>query len=181
MASFATTAELQTFLGGTGLNTTRAQAMLDHASALIRLACDAQDLEEVAGRQEEFAADDTVLTLFLSERPVTAVSGLTIDAVAFTDFEWSRWGTITRTDAGAWSTGPIIITYDSGYATTDPEWEAIKGICLEVATRAYTNERTGLETFNAAGVPEAVGWTPHLFLTEEERRVLLDFGAVGVG
>lgn len=178
MADFATVAELETFMGTVGLGT-RGTAMLGHASVLIRRTCGGQALEVVTGRQEEFAGSDDT-TLFLTQRPVTAVSALTIDAVAFSDFEWTRWGTIVRNDEGEWSVGPIVVTYDSGYTSTEVEFLAVKTICLEVAARALGGPTAGLEQYGTE-VPELRGAAPGLFLTEEERMRLIDFGAVPVG
>lgn len=180
MASFATAAELTTFLGGEVVNTTRATQVLELASALIRRTCNGQVLEEVAGAQEEFDGEDDLFTIFLTQRPVTAVSSVTVDAVAFTAFVWTRWGSLTRTDEGAWTEGPVLVTYDHGYAPSADEFLAAKSICLEATARAVTKETSEFGTFGE-GIPEARGWTPHLFLTLEEQARLLDFGAVPVG
>lgn len=180
MARFATAAELTTFLGGTVVNTPRAEQVLDLASALIRRTCNGQVLEEVSGAQEEFDGEDDLFSIFLTQRPVTAVSSVTVDAVAFSGFEWSRWGTVVKADDTAWSEGPILVTYDHGYPAASDELLAVKSICLEATARAVTKETSEFGTFGE-DIPEARGWTPHLFLTLEERERLQDFGAVPVG
>ena len=181
MARFATATELATFLGHPGFSpATRAEQVLDLASALIRRTCNGQVLEQVSGAQEEFDGEDDLYTIFLTQRPVTAVSSVTVDAVAFTAFEWSRIGTIVKTDDSAWSEGPIVVTYDHGYAAASDELIAVKSICLEASARAITKETADAGTFGE-GFEEARGWAPHLFLTDEERDRLVDFGAVPVG
>ena len=178
MADFATVAELETFMGNpSGTLGARGTAMLTHASAAIRLHCQ-QDLEQTAGRQEEFAGDDHAVLLFLSQRPVTAVSAITVAAVAFAEYEWSRWGTIERNDEGAWDEGPILVTYDSGYAAASDEMAGIKTVCLEVAARALAGPVT--DTFGPE-IPELRGATPNLFLTEEEKNLLASYAPVLVG
>jgi hypothetical protein len=175
MAAFATVAELEAFLGTTGLGA-RGTAMLDYASAAIR-GYTRQDLDAQTGRQEEFAADGDMYVIEVRERPVTALT-LTIDAVAFTDF-WANYisGDIYRDDGAAWDTGPIVVTYDSGYAANSDEIAGIKSICLEVAARALTGppETFGLE------VTESRGIAPAVFLTAEEKTMLDRFTPVGVG
>lgn len=176
MADFATVAELEAFMGTSGLGT-RGTTMLGYASSQIRRACGGLLLEPFTGRQEEFAASDDDIVLFLSQRPVTAVTAVTINAVAFTGYEWARWGTLVRNDLGVWDTGPILVTYDGGYATTDDEYKAVKAICLEMAARALGGPQ---DTFGA-DIPELRGAPPLLFLTDEERRQLTDFMPVPVG
>lgn len=178
MADFASVGDLETFMGQPGLGA-RGTAMLGYASAEIR-GFTRQDLDVVTGRQEEFAGDASQL-LQLTETPVTAVSSITEDGVAFTDFVWSRWGSIHKSDWSAWDTGPIIVTYDSGYATNEDEFLQIKSICLEVASRALGGPQSpefanyGIET------PELRGAAPAIFLTDSEKQVLSTHAQVTVG
>lgn len=174
MAAFATVAELETHLGTSGLGS-RGTAMLATASAQIRLFC-AQDLDVVTGRQVTYAGDPWRFRIELTQTPVTAVSAITIDAVAFTDFTWTKWGHITRNDVLAWEDGPILITYDSGWASDSDEIAGVKGICLDIAGRAMTgNPNTfGLE------VQELRGPAPAVFLTDEEKSFLSGFASVAM-
>jgi hypothetical protein len=174
MADFATVAELETFLGTSSLGS-RGTAMLAHASAAIRLFTH-QDIETVTGRQEQYAGDAWRYRIDLTQIPVTAVSSVTVDAVSFPDFSWNRWGHVTRDDLGVWDTGPIVITYDSGYATTEDEFLGVKTVCLEVAARALGGnpETFGLE------VQELRGPTPAVFLTDEEKSFLMGLGKQAV-
>lgn len=175
MADFATVGELEAFIGTTGLGS-RGTAMLGYASAAIRLYT-RQDLEAVTGRQEEFAGEWNRYYLSLSQRPVTALT-MTVNAVAFTEF-WANYisGDVYREDGLPWDEGPIVVTYDSGYASNSDEFLGIKTICLEVAARAMTGppETFGLETQELRGV------APAIYLTDEEKLTLGTFALVGVG
>ncbi len=174
MADFATVAELETFMGVTGLGS-RGTAMLGHASTAIRLYT-GQDLSATAGRQESHAGDAWATFIALTQLPVTAVSAVTVDGVAFTGFEWSRWGLVNRVDYLPWDTGPIVVTYDSGYDANSDEILGVKTITLEVAARAISGnpETFGLE------VQELRGPSPAVFLTTEEKTFLDRFGTVAM-
>jgi len=173
MGDFAVVAELETWMGVSNLGA-RGTAMLGHASAMIRAYCQ-QDLEATAGRQESYAGDAWAQYLVLTQRPVTAVSAITIDGVAFTDFTWTRWGQVNRNDWAVWDTGPILVTYDSGYAVGSDELLSVKGICLDAAKRAIAGspETFGLE------IPEYRG-SATLYLTAEEKTFLDMFSTVAV-
>jgi hypothetical protein len=174
LADFAAVAELETFMGVSPLGA-RGTAMLGHASTAIRLYCQ-QDLEATTGRQESYAGDLWLARIVLTQRPVTAVSSVTVDGVAFTDFTWSRWGHVTRDDFTVWDTGPILITYDSGYAVGSDEMLGVKAIALEVAARALGGNP---ETFGMES-QEVRGPTPAVFLTTEEKLFLNTFATVAV-
>lgn len=173
MAAFATVAELETWMGITGLGS-RGTAMLEHASAMIR-AHTQQDIEATTGRQESYAGDAWATYITLTQRPVTAVSAITIDGVSFTDYTWTRWGQINRNDWAVWDTGPIVITYDSGYASGSDEFLSVKAVCLDAAKRAIAGapETYGLE------IPEYRG-SATLYLTAEEKTLLDFLGLVAI-
>jgi hypothetical protein len=174
MADFATVPELETFMGTSGLGG-RGLAMIGYASAAIRRYCQ-QDLEVTTGRQESWAGDAWRVFIGLTQRPVTAVSAITIDGVAFTDFTWSRWGQVNRNDFAPWSTGPILITYDSGYPASSDEMAQVKAITLEVAARAIGGNP---ETFGTE-ISEFRGPTPAIFLDRSEQRDLDNFAGVAM-
>jgi hypothetical protein len=153
----------------------RGTAMLGYASSAIRRYTQ-QDLEVTAGRQESYAGDAWREIIELTQRPVTAVSAITIDAVAFTDFTWTRWGQITKTDFTVWDTGPILITYDSGFGATSDEMLSVKAICLEVAGRSVGGAP---DTFGR-DVEELRGFTPQIFLTQGEKMDLDAFTGVAM-
>ena len=154
--------------------------MLSAASAMIR-GYTGQDLEETTGRQEEYAASfQTVITL--TQVPVNAVTSITVNAVAFTDYEWSRWGNVVKNDLWYWDSGPIVVTYDSGYAVTSDEYLDIQRICKDAAARALdpSTRSAAFETFGAE-VGEGRGMAPALYLTEQERWTLDRFQMATVG
>ncbi len=176
MADFATVAELETFMGTPSLGA-RGTAMLGYASAQIR-AYTRQDLELTLGRQEEYAGEWDRLYISLTQLPVTAVTSITINAVAFTD-HWTNYisGDIYRTDGGYWTEGPIIVTYDSGYGPTSDEIIDVKSVCLEMVARALGGSQ---DTFGSE-IPELRGAPPLLMLTDEEKHRLDSLMKVGVG
>jgi hypothetical protein len=180
MAAFATAAELQTFIGGTGLDTTRADALLGHASAVIRRFT-GQTLSEELGDVATFWPTDSV-NLILPQRPVTDISSITEGPGAdpVTDFLFSRVGVIRRSFEFPlpWDKGTVV-TYDHGYAAGSDEIAAIKTVCLQVAARTLQDAGAQIEQFGPG--TEAVGFSPDAILTAEEKRLLADFGHVLVG
>ena len=181
MADFATVAELETFMGlGSGSLGARGTAMCSYASTAIRLYT-RQDLEVTTGRQESWAGDAWRDYLVLTQRPVTAVSSVTINAVAFTDFTWTRWGHVYKNLTNtllttAWDTGPILVTYDSGYAPTSDEMLGVKTITLEAASRALA----GAPNTFGLDIEENRGLSPAVFLTQEEKEFLSTMGTLAV-
>ena len=171
MADFASVGELEAFMGTSGLGA-RGTAMLGYASAQIRLFT-GQDIEATTGRQEQYAASNRAI-IHLTQSPVTSVSAITLDAVAFVDFTWSRWGAINRTDWLAWDEGPIQITYDSGYAAGSDEMSAVKQITLEVASRALSGTAGSNDTYGPE-IAELRGGPVGIFLTETEQHDLERF------
>src|SRR5262245_44970945 len=122
MADFATVAELEQFMGMPGSQLgARGTAILGYASAEIRQYLD-QDVEQVTGRVESYAAEWNKMVIRVTQVPVTAAA-ITVDAVAFTDFFANyTTGDFYRDDGAPWDEGPIVITYDSGYPTTTNEF-----------------------------------------------------------
>lgn len=169
MADFATVAELEEVMGPTGLGS-RGTAILGYASAHIRRHV-GQDLEETLGRQEEFAADTDEHYLTLSQRPVNAVTAVTIGGDPFEEFVWSRFGNVWKADGTIWDEGPVIVTYDSGYPSDSDEFQAIRAICIEMAARSLGGVQ---ETFGRE-VPELRPAPAALFLSRDEERLLDGF------
>ena len=177
MADFATVAELELRTGMVGLGA-RGTAVLADVSAQIRLHT-GQDLDVVTGRQEEFAGEGQYF-ITLTQEPVTAVSAITVDGVAFTDWHWSRYDAtrgIRKTDWTAWDDGPIIVTYDSGFASTEDEMLGVKAICIEAASRALGGfqETFGIDVVEERGAPYVVSFS------EEEERFLDRFAPLVTG
>lgn len=161
---------------GSGSLGTRGTQMLGLASAAIRRFT-RQDLEATGGRQESYAGDAWRGFIQLTQVPVTAVSSITVEAVAFTAFTWTRWGMVSKDDGTSWDTGPIVVTYDSGFDPASDEIAAVKGVTLECAGRAIGGNP---ETFGLEAL-ELRGPTPAIFLTDEERALLSGLTAVAVG
>jgi len=181
---FATATEFCEFIGLPVPNDlARIQAHLGLASAVIRRYCD-QVLSVVT--------NDVVTlppvrgsTLILPERPVTAVSSVLVNGSSVTDFWFTaagilHRGTVTGTIGESWVYGATI-TYTHGYAETTDEFHAIKTVCMEAASRAYTlNERSASEAMGST-LMESAGYSPEVFLTQGEKRDLADLGKVGIG
>lgn len=179
MGPFATAQEFAQYLGmGVPDDLARMQQHLELASGLIRRWCD-QTLSEVTNDVIEFSAWDGT-TLILPERPVTAVSSVVVSNVPFTEYRFTRAGLLVTTDGSWWSDGATV-TYDHGYAQSDPSYLAIRSVCLDVASRSYTlNERSSSEAMGST-IMESAGYSPETFLTTGEKMTLADLGKVGVG
>lgn len=134
--SFASTDELNTYLGRTVSDVTKAQQALDIATQQIQDYTD-QTLSEVAGDEETLDGTGRG-KLFLAEFPVTAIDSVVEDGTALTegnedDFVWYSNGTLVRI-GGNWVSKrqAVVVTYTHGYATIP---DSIKNITLAVASR----------------------------------------------
>jgi hypothetical protein len=145
---------------------------------MIRGECD-QVLSEVLGAQESHGPT-TLDRVFLSQRPVTAVSSVTVDGTLLDDFTWTRWGTLMRSDGGVWLGDLTEVVYDHGYADDSDEMADIKAICIKAAIRALSKETGDFATFSE-DIVEARGFVPQVFLTNDEKARLRRFGPVPVG
>lgn len=153
--SFATPDELATHMGlsFTAEDIDRAQLLLDNATGLIQSEA-RQTIEKVVGDVAELRGTWSRV-LQLPERPVTAVSGVTLTdpagiAVPLTegvDYSWDRLGRLRRLGSiiriprpleGYWGgeLATVALTYTHGYQTAPPD---IKAICLSAAARAFVN------------------------------------------
>lgn len=181
MVAFATSTELATFIGSPDIDISRADLMLNQASAIIRREADGQTLSTVIGTIETFSPSDS-LTLLLSQRPVTAITQVVVDGVALAseDFLASEVGAVRLASGKRWMLGAQI-TYDHGFAVGSDQFELLKSTTLEVAARAFTMHReTAFDAFQRVAA-EASGFAPDLFLTQEERDLLADFSDGGIG
>jgi len=176
---FATAAELSQFIGNPEpTDLARMQLFLDLASAEIRRFT-AQTLSEVALDVVILPATDWD-RLILPERPVTAVSSVLVGVSGYTNYRFSRAGIIYDLNEAPWTDGATV-TYTHGYIESTDEYKAIKGTCLEAASRAYTlNERSASEAMGST-LMESSGYAPEVFLTVGEKMALSDFGSVRVG
>jgi len=183
---FATAGELSQLIGNTEpTDLSRMQLFLDLASAEIRRYT-AQTLSTVAADVVILPALERT-TLILPERPVTAITTVVAGGVTLssaTDYWFTRAGLLhagtIAVEGTFWSSGATV-TYDHGYAETTDEYKALKAVCLESASRAYTlNERSASEAMGST-LMESAGYAPEVFLTLGEKMSLADFGKVLVG
>jgi len=139
--------------------------LLDVATDMIKDYTE-QEIEATTGVVDTLRAGNG--TWLLSQIPVTAVTTVTVDGDAFTDFDVDlKAGILTRTDS-SWDTcDSVVVTYDSGYATIP---RSIQGVCVDIAKRAFENpagiQRDDLNT--------ASQW---LGLTQENERILQRYRA----
>jgi hypothetical protein len=180
---FATATELCEWIGlAVPSDLARLQSILGSASAVIRRYCD-QRLSEVANDQVTLPPVSGS-TLILPERPVTAVTSVLVNSAPVTDYWFTSTGLLHRgsmvVPGSAWVYGATV-TYSHGYAEFTDGFMAIKTICMEAASRAYTlNERSASEAMGST-LMESAGYSPEVFLTEGEKRQLADLGKVGIG
>src|SRR4030095_8926101 len=141
---FATATEVCEFSGMTvPSDLSRLQALCHRASAVIRAHCN-QTLSQVTG--DVITVYPTASSfLSLPERPVTAVSSVTVNGVATTDYyivpRGVRSGTVAS-PGSAWTSGATV-TYTHGHAETSEAFKAIQAVCIEMVKRAYTGDESG--------------------------------------
>jgi hypothetical protein len=182
---FATAQELAQLLGiAVPDDLARMQMYLELASAEIR-GSSGQVLSEVTGDVVVFEPTWSQ-TIYLPERPVTAVTSVTVKAVATTDYRLVDERKIVRgsdpnvLSSLTWQYGATV-TYTHGYAETTESYKTIKVICLDAAARAYAPNASGSpEVLNSIAL-ESVGYAPAVFLTASEKMQLDSFGPVAVG
>lgn len=101
-------------------------------------------------------ADDTAVVegsalrrLVLGERPVTAVTSVSLDGEVVTDHRWTRSGALWR--EGGWG-GPdreVEVTYSHGYSELPAD---LAGACLTASARMVSNpEQLSREEINIEG------------------------------
>jgi len=162
----------------------RLQFMLAAASAEIR-GFTGQMLSEVVGDVVVLGACQRD-TLLLPERPVTAITLLTVSGTPYTDYRFTRPGLIKQgatestVEGTFWSYGATV-TYNHGYTETSDAFAHLRQISIDVAARAFTlNERSASEAMGST-LMESAGYSPEIFLTQGEKWKLMDLGQVLVG
>ena len=186
---FAAAGELAQLIGqNEPSDLSRMQLFLELASAEIRGYTE-QVLSQVTDEVVVFEPTWSQ-TLYLPERPVTAVTSVTVKAVATTDYRLvderklvrgSDPNVLTSLD---WSLGATV-TYSHGYAETTERYKEIRNICLEVAASAFTLNASGqsevLGGLTGATALESAGYAPMIFLVPSQMRRLDQFKPVAVG
>lgn len=145
MADLFTVSELASYLQR-DVDTSSAALAKDSAQAIVRAWC----------RQEITQATytDTVLPIvsldwtwgvLLPQRPVTAVSSVSVNGTPYTlgvEYAWNGISPWIRLAQRTWTTSSFqdeptaVVTYTAGYATVPAE---VKAVALAVAARQYDN------------------------------------------
>lgn len=173
---FATATEFSEYVGmAVPSDPARLQSLLQLASSVIRAYCD-QKLSLVTGDVITLYPSGSTF-LSLPERPVTAVSSVTVGGVATTNYYVTprgiRSGTVSS-PGSMWSSGATV-TYSHGYAETDPEFIAIKSICMDATKRAYSSDEAGIAIGHGSAVMETAGFPLQIFLSAGEMETLRQF------
>lgn len=181
---FVTADEIRAALAQPDLSDEQADWLAEVGSAAIRAEV-GQMVNVVDG--DEVLLDGTGSGLILlPELAVRDVSLVAVGGVELTpdvDYEWTAAGCLWHAGSrriGGWSalgrwprkTRAVRVVYDHGWAPPSPQWDAARGISLEVASRTFRNpemlqsERIG--DWSRAWVPTG----GRAALTDIERRSL---------
>lgn len=118
MASFVDVNDYLNYFGLDDTDVARAALDLDVACDKIRDYLH-QQIDAVAADAITLFGTDT-RALILPELPVTAVTSVTLDGEALTDWTVDAYGLLWRDDPAYWARGyQYDIVYDHGYATED--------------------------------------------------------------
>lgn len=150
MASFATPAELASWLQVASVDTASAQLQLNVATRAIINHCGWGILEATVTADPRDARGGR--SLFLPTRHLTAVTDVVADGVALvagTDYEWWGYGELERLGR-CWPHKPrsVLVTYTHGYT---PVPDDVKGACLSIAGRLYQNPSAAKAYTKTAG------------------------------
>lgn len=189
MGPFATATELYEHIGEIlPSDLARPQAFLNEASSLIR---------NTAGQMLSAVANETVIleasvtdTLYLPEGPVTAVSSVTENGTVLASglYKITGWNSLRRLSSTSTSTlfsgqswvyGATVV-YSHGYLESDAGFGELRTLAIEVAARALQGPGGQPEMFGQV-MPTTVGFSPSVFLTENEVSRLMSLVPVPVG
>lgn len=184
--SFASTTDLQNYLGLSSINTTRAQLILDIATAEIQ-SVTRQTISQVTNDAVKLKGNWRN-KIVLPEQPVTAVTSVSVLGLTYvpgSDYSFDGIRSIYRgavrftPDSGDptfvdtelhWG-GPdltIDVVYTHGFATIPAD---IKGICLAMAARAFRNP-VGAQSESVGQYSISYG---DVTMTRAEQRILIDW------
>ena len=161
--AFATVSDLATHLKAalSAEDTATATQALDLATAFIKTYI-GQELEAVDNRVQVFRGRN-LNALILNELPIRAIDSVTVDTVAFTDYDIElKEGIIYRNDdlgCTSWNAfEKVVVTYDSGFTTIPP---TLKMICLHVAAREFAApthwSSEGIGNYNRVAESDSAG------------------------
>lgn len=175
MADFATPTDLRHYLGiaHDNLDMGRAKRLLTQSTAIVRGYC-RQVIERVTAEAVTLTGRGET-TLLLPEIPVISIASITEDAVAVSadDYDLMDGGILRRISGwwGSWTDpSTIVVTYTHGFS---PLPQDVREVCLSVAGRGYTHASPS--TFGLDGLQEARGFPVSLFLTAEEKDILMPY------
>lgn len=168
----------------------RVSRLLELCSGVVRREC-GQTISHVAG-DELTIAGTYEPELWLPQRPVTALTSVTIDGVTLppSSYQWSRQGRLYRTSYdreildwrtwGAWgsSDSAVVVIYDHGYPAADVPDDIVMIVAEMVVVRISNPEQIRSETVEDYSVSYAIpiNSQPLSFgLTDAHRDVLAKF------
>lgn len=174
MTSFATPAELASALQVASVDTATAQLKLDIATAAIISYCGWGIKEETVTAQALNARGGR--SLFLHTFRLTAVASVVADGVTLvsgTDYDWWSYGELERYGCH-WPRKPrsVVVTYTHGF---NPVPDDVKGVCLSLAGRGYTNPigaKTGTKVAGPFTDTASYGDDPAAHLSASEKATL---------
>ncbi len=172
MATFASPVEFFTFApdpDSSSEHVAAVQQSLEIATQAIKDYTE-QDIEAVTGRIETFRTRSCTSSLILSQLPVTAVTSVTTNTVAFSPYAVDlKTGILSRTDSTTWITNDVvIITYNSGYSTIP---FSIRGICMRLA-KAMLDNPNAVANYSIGNYSQTAGSTSEGSFTKGERMIL---------
>jgi hypothetical protein len=180
MSAFATALELEQFIGAEpGEPSPRAASMLNFGAALLRR-WTGQTLSAVAGAVETVPiAYSGAKFILLRQRPVVSIATVVVGGVGVTGYTFTRWGRVDY-ESGLYGVNAVV-TYTHGYTASDPEWETLKLLNMQIAARALTYFRSPKFEELGGAPSDTAGFAPELFLSAGEQKLLADLGKVPVG
>jgi hypothetical protein len=145
MADLFTVSELASYLQR-DLDTSSATLAKESAQGIVRAYCN-QEITTATNTSVKLPIDveSWSYVVYLPQRPVVAVSSVTVNGVTYvdgTDYAWNGFSPYIRLRkvdeaAAAFEDEPVaVVTYTSGYSTVPP---AVKAVALAVAARQYDN------------------------------------------
>lgn len=164
MVALASVTDLANWLGETiPAGDPRATRLIELASAAVQNHT-GQTIVAVAGDAVDLPGGDTLL---LPQRPVTAVTQVSVDGGVVTGFTFTTSGVVRRDGGFGTSSSTVRVTYDHGYTVIPDDLVAVT---VQVAARAWSNP-TDLRREDVGGYSATYNDTG-IALTDAERATL---------
>lgn len=150
MTAFATPAELASWLQVASVDTATATLQLNIATSDITTWCGWSIAQETDTEMSVDVGEHGHLRVWLPTLRLTAVSEVVDDETTLTtdQYRFTRNGSLIRTDGKCWTCKTVTATVTHGHETVP---DIVKGVCLSVAGRAYTNPNAAKSTNDVAG------------------------------